>query len=417
MQKLLKYDDLVAKALDFIKENLKFKSASQGHYKIGWSLIKKFMDGHKINFFSLEVSKRYIAYVYSIEKTRELLPKEKRSIRAAVALSEFIKTGCILKKKKFHYMEGEIGDLIQQYIQFKRQERLDSRTIQQIERNLSQFNFWLANMNIHHIEHLKQHDVIRFIQGLDSGKKGYVNLMLMQLKCFLRYLYNKELIRTSLAAAIPRDNYKSMVKLPCYFSETEISQVLSCFDRGTVLGKRDYAIFMLAIHMGMRASDIANLRFANLHWEVSTITFQQCKGGKEMRLPLLPVVGNAILEYLQHSRPKSNEPFVFLQFRSPYIPINAQAVGQLVTRRLQNAHLNLKGRKMGSHVLRHSLVKQLLDNGHALPVISEVLGHKSQESTKHYIRIDIEALRKCSLDVPPVLPQFYGQGGRNFFYL
>jgi site-specific recombinase XerD len=407
----------VPKALRFIKEKLQFKYSSQSHYRIGWSLMKEFMNSNEIAFVSPAVCHRFIEHLCDLQKKRELLPKEKRSISAALVLCEFIETGYIQKKKKFRYLEGQVGKLIQQYILFKQPERLDSMTIGQIERNLSRFNFWLAGAHIHDISNVKLHDVVRFIQGLDSSKKGCINLLLMHLKGFFRYLYNNDLIPTNIAAAIPRDNYKKQARLPSYYSEEEIGQVLKHIDRGTVLGKRDYAIFMLAVRLGMRASDIANIKFGNLRWDVSTIVFQQCKGGKETKLPLLPAVGNAILDYLQYGRPKSDESAVFLLFRSPYLPIKPDTVGGIVMRRLRNAHLNLKSRKKGSHVLRHSLVKQLLDNGRALPVITEVLGHKSQESTRHYIRIDMESLRKCALDVTPVDPQFYNQGNRNYFYL
>jgi integrase len=167
----------------------------------------------------------------------------------------------------------------------------------------------------------------------------------------------------------------------------------------------------------MRASDIANLKFENLHWETSMIRFQQRKGGEEIKLPLLPAVGNAILDYLQYARPKSDNSHVFLIFRTPCLPIISSTVSGIVKRRLRNAHINLKNRKHGSHVLRHSLVKRLLDNGQAISVITEVLGHKNQESTRHYIRIDMESLRKCALDITPVNPQFYSQDPHNYFYL
>lgn len=417
MQQQLKYDDVVAKALFFIQEKLHHRYSSCQHLKIGWSLLGEFMETNGINFISPSVCQSFIVHLQKLREKEILLPKELRAIKSVSVLSEFIETGSIQIKTKFRYLEGHIGDLIKQYILFKQPERLDKITIDQIERNLSRLNFWFTNEGILTAKDINEHHVIRFIQGLDSSKKGSINLMLMNLKGFFRYLYNTELITTNIAAAIPRDNYKNRTKLPSYYTEIEIGLVLQHLDRGTIIGKRDYAIFMLGVHLGMRASDIANLRFTNLHWDTSTIVFQQLKGGKETKLPLLPVVGNAILEYLQYGRPKSDEPIVFLQFRSPYQPVKAQTVGGIVMRRLQNANINLKGRKTGSHVLRHSLVKQLLDNGRALPVISEVLGHKSQESTRHYIRIDIEALRKCTLDVPLVDPLFYKQGNCNYFYL
>ena len=71
--------------------------------------------------------------------------------------------------------------------------------------------------------------------------------------------------------------------------------------------------------------------------------------------------------------------------------------------------LNRSNRRHGGHALRHSLVKELLNNNQSLPVISEVLGHKSTTSTRHYIRIDAESLRQCALEVPLVDPAFYNQ--------
>ncbi|WP_160166675.1 site-specific integrase [Arcticibacter svalbardensis] len=144
------------------------------------------------------------------------MPREKRAISAALTLSEFFETGYIQKRTKVRYLEGEIGGLVQQYIQFKHPERLDSVTIHQIERNLSRLNLWLASTDIHDIDHLKQYDVVRFIQGLDSRKKGCIHLMLMHLKGFFRYLYNTKLIPTNITAAIPTDNYRNQAKLPSY---------------------------------------------------------------------------------------------------------------------------------------------------------------------------------------------------------
>ena len=417
MRENLDLDEVVSKALAFIKDRLQFKSSTCGHYKIGWSLLKVFMNSNRIEFVSTGVCQRYVSNLCDLQKGTELPVKQKRSIQAVLTLSEFIKSGCIQKKKAFKYLNGQIGGLIKEYILFKEPRRLNSTTIRQIERNLSKFNFWLSTSNIHTVDKLKHGDIIRFIQGLDSNQPGYIHLMLMHLRGFFKYLFSTDIVPTNMAAAIPMDNYRSLAKLPSYYSEDEINQVLQCLDRGTVLGKRDYAVFMLAMRLGMRASDIANLRFEHLRWEINMIIFRQQKGGEEIKLPLHPSVGNAIIDYLQYARPKSDYSQIFLIFRTPCLHLRASTVSGIIKRRFRNAHINLKNRKQGSHALRHSLVKQLLDNGRALPVITEVLGHKNQESTRHYIRIDIESLRRCAMDVIPVDPQFYNQGTQNYFYL
>lgn len=50
-----------------------------------------------------------------------------------------------------------------------------------------------------------------------------------------------------------------------------------------------------------------------------------------------------------------------------------------------------------------------------LPVISEVLGHSSTETTKYYLRVDMQALKQCTLSVPEVDPKFYSQKGGYFY--
>jgi integrase len=57
----------------------------------------------------------------------------------------------------------------------------------------------------------------------------------------------------------------------------------------------------------------------------------------------------------------------------------------------------------------------MLEQSTVLPVISEVLGHESTESTRYYLRIDLKSMRQCVLDVPPVPIDFYEQKGGAFY--
>ena len=58
----------------------------------------------------------------------------------------------------------------------------------------------------------------------------------------------------------------------------------------------------------------------------------------------------------------------------------------------------------------------MLEKNTVLPIISEVLGHDTTESTKYYLRIDLESMKQCILDVPPVAADFYIQKGGAFYY-
>jgi phage integrase family protein len=167
--------------------------------------------------------------------------------------------------------------------------------------------------------------------------------------------------------------------------------------------------------LGLRASDIANLKFENILWEDNAIRLIQQKTNKELELPLLPEIGNAIIEYLRYGRPKSQSSYIFLLARSPYTHINQPVISQIAKKYFLKANVNIKNKHHGAHALRHSLATLLLEEQVKLPVISEVLGHENTESTSYYLRIDIQSLKKCSLDVSPVCENFYTQKGGYFY--
>ncbi len=211
--------------------------------------------------------------------------------------------------------------------------------------------------------------------------------------------------------AIPRYNYKSQAQLPSTFSREEIKVLLKSIDRGNPRGRRDYAILLLATKLGLRASDLAGLKFEHILWEQHKITFQQMKTKRSIILPLLPEIGNAIIDYLQNGRPHSEDSHCFLQLISPYRPIDRNSIGNIVNYHLRMSGINCKDRKHGTHALRHSLAGNLLNNKTPIPVISEVLGHASSETTMYYLRIDLSSLKQCSLDVPMISSSFYDRKG------
>jgi len=199
------------------------------------------------------------------------------------------------------------------------------------------------------------------------------------------------------------------------YSKDEVEKLIASVDRGSSIGKRNYAIILLAARLGLRSSDISNLKFENILWEQNTIGFVQYKTEKEIELPLLPEVGNAIIDYLKYSRQESDEPFVFLTVRSPIIPITPVGIESLVQHTFTEAGINIKNKRHGPHALRHSLAGRLLECQTVLSVISEVLGHENTESTKFYLRVDLTSMRKCALEVPAVSPSFYNQKGGIFY--
>lgn len=415
MQKKFDYEKVTQEAYNYLKEKLSYQYVTIRHYRSRWRPVKNYMDEHRIKSITPSVCKSFILELYNGRKHLELTVNEKLIEKSVLVLSEFMETGLVKRKSKVRYLDGPIGVLIKDFLIFKRARCIKEITLDKIESHFSNFNFWLSANGITGIQNIKHQHLIAYIKSVDSNKKALINDTLMDLRGFFKFLYDKNLIPTNISDFIPKYNYPKQSKLPSYYTEQEIGRLLKAVDRGTIVGKRDYAILTMAAYLGLRASDIARLRFENLNWVQQTVTLRQFKTGKDVNLPLIPVVGNALLDYIQYGRPKSGEQYIFLYVLSPFLPINAQAIAGLINRRFINAGFKSVNRRHGGHALRHSLVKELLSNKQALPVISEVLGHKSTTSTRHYIRIDEDSLRQCALDVPVVNPAFYAQEGGVIF--
>jgi integrase len=167
--------------------------------------------------------------------------------------------------------------------------------------------------------------------------------------------------------------------------------------------------------LGLRASDIAGLRFSNLDWDKSVIRLQQYKTKREIELPLLAEVGEAIISYLKYGRQQTSVENVFLSARAPYRVMTGQAVCSAIRQAIDKSGVSICGRRHGAHSMRHSLAARLLENETPIVVITESPGHASSETTRAYLRIDIGGLQKCALEVPAVQTGFYNQKGGIFY--
>jgi len=92
-----------------------------------------------------------------------------------------------------------------------------------------------------------------------------------------------------------------------------------------------------------------------------------------------------------------------------------RSIGTMVRRYITISDVYVSQRHRGSHCLRHSLATTIMNNGAEMPVISEVLGHSSTDSTMFYLGVNVSALMECSMDVPPVNDRFYYQKGGAFY--
>jgi len=160
----------------------------------------------------------------------------------------------------------------------------------------------------------------------------------------------------------------------------------------------------LAARMGMRVGDIRDLTFERMDWEHNCIRLAQAKTGVPLELPLSEEVGQAIIDYLRHGRPTTDDRHIFIRHHAPF-----EAFGQdnnlhwIITSYRRKAGIKLpRQSKSGLHSLRHTLASRLLEAGVPLETIAGTLGHLATDSTRQYLRIDVNELRRAALDTEEV---------------
>jgi site-specific recombinase XerD len=235
------------------------------------------------------------------------------------------------------------------------------------------------------------------------------------LRVLFRFWYEEHLTEENLEDLLKGYSWRNKEKIPSFYSLEEVRLMENSICRSSNVGKRNYAMLLLASRLGLRASDIAGLQFFSLDWEKNEIRLKQYKTGDPLSLPLLAEVGNAIIDYLKNGRPQSPVQNVFLSSRAPYVPVSKNCVCSAITSVITQSGVSTKGKHHGPHSLRHSLAGCMLGQGSSLPVISEILGHRTTETTMVYLRIDLDSLGKCALPVRQVPDSFYMQKGGLFY--
>lgn len=340
-----------------------------------------------------------------------LAPISRRDyIRSIHLLNEFMQTGVVrLKIVKLQELplDGEIGDVALQHLDNQRENRISEQTIWKHRRLLYCFIEGLKKRGISKVCNITQEAIISFIDHAQTSKREYF----YAIRQFCSFLYKKGLTPINLSYILVGNNFTHREKLPSVYNSDEIKQIEKSIEQSSVVGKRDYAIFLLASKLGLRSSDIAALAWNNIDWDNGKITLYQLKTNAPMELPLLQDVGEALVTYARDARPKSHLKQVFLSAKAPYRPITTRGVNGAVAKIIKSSGIDTSGRRFGPHSMRHSLASNMLCQGISLPTISSVLGHESTQTTMEYLRVDVVNLRECVLDAPLVAESFYSQKG------
>ena len=207
-----------------------------------------------------------------------------------------------------------------------------------------------------------------------------------------------------LSVSVPPVRKRKLASVPFIIDEESLKKLFESIDRSTLAGKRDYAILKMMATYGVRGIQIRRLQLEDLFWRQGRIVFQPTKGGLTVEEPLVPEVSEPLVDYLQNARPESEDREVFLTNLPPFRRLaHSEALSLMVARRLMRAKIQVPDNaRKGSHLFRHTFASKLLNSGTPLSHIADMLGHRSQNATLIYTKIDFKMLMNVAQEWPEV---------------
>jgi len=264
---------------------------------------------------------------------------------------------------------------------------------------ISLLNF-LGDQDKISLNQLKPCDITNYLNSISELASSTISGRRFVYRHFLNHLYTKGIIIFSGDEQFPVIISNKRDRLPSFYSQKEICNLISNVNPKTSYGKRDLCVILMITELGIRSGDIIRLQRSNIHWERNTLEFTQHKTKVFIQLPLLENLKYALLDYLKNARPNSEYNNIFIGIKNGLKPISNSQVHEIVSHYFKKANIDITTRHHGPHAMRYSLASSLLQHNTPIYVIKDILGHTNLNTTKTYLNIDLDTLRKYALEVP-----------------
>lgn len=395
--------ELVTQAKEAIKP-LQHSASTVYQYGMAWNELIQFYESKDKIYFSKELANRFVQETKD-ELEKGLIKEWRYKIRrlSVLVLLEVFETGSYSWKCHWSDANGILTE------EMKQQHNEYAEALIRLGKGNGTRGFYetLARQFLKYVQfeinkstsELQLDDVRNFIPYIARSYQGTsMRTVLSALRSFLNFLYKEKITKVKLVLAVPSSGSRKTSVVPTITKDEE-NRLLQSIDRSTRLGKRNYAMMLLAMRTGLRSIDITNLELSNIDWRNKTIAIVQQKSGRSLTLPILSDVGNALADYILNARPESNLPYVFLRYQSPYTKLSERSGCYAISSSImKKADIRQLGhQRKGFHIFRHSLAARMLAQEISLSVISNTLGHGSMSSSKVYLSTDGKHLKACAL--------------------
>ena len=308
-------------------------------------------------------------YLFCQGKIPQPLPKRSAPIDLPKIYEDYLAHQQTHRQATAHHISNTKRVLVafDQYLQTHKID-LDSLKIQQVDAFLSEFLAPFATATG------------RIYRGMLRG--------------FLKYLYHeRNIIKRDLAAFVTGRREYAKAKPPHFLRPQQIQKLFAGLTIGSASDIQTYALVQLAYTMGLRPKEISRIRLHDISFSTQQLKIPRRKSTNPIELPMPEHTVKAVAAYLIAARPQSEHRHVFLTRLPAFRPMSPNSVARHITKAMKKASL-----PSTAYWLRHTYAQNLLEAGCSIFEIKEMLGHDKIESTKNYLRIHIQLLRKVLFD-------------------
>jgi integrase len=404
-------DHLITKA-GMEMQYLNLTESTIAQYRHAWMDIRRYFHRNCCTEYDEQLLNQFISEIG--QKRNDSSMKEwkwKINRKAALVLIEVANTGQFqwnVIGKGISCASTEVEAIRQQYLESLRHRNLSPATIALYDfvfRKLMEFAGAENENDLSSLSHVKIQLVIERLAGICNRRS--MATILPVLRSILTFINVSGYIGKDLSGIV-MSGFVQRGSVASYISKKDQLALARQID---LEPKRTKAIILLAVKLGLRDCDICNLTFQGIDWRNDRIRLLQEKTEEPITLPLLPDVGNALMDYILNERPKRADryPYVFLRKQAPHNKLNTvYAICSNLLRKLEITPVN--GHSMGVHVFRYTVAHNLLAAKVPHQVITDILGHVSKESDKPYLSMEESMLRLCALDLS-IMGKVSWQGG------
>jgi integrase len=217
----------------------------------------------------------------------------------------------------------------------------------------------------------------------------------------LRFLVFSGATPEGLDGAVPTVRRWKQASLPRHLTASQVEGVLNCCNLTTSNRRRDRAILLLLVRLGLRSGEVVAIQLDDIDWREAIIRVRPGKSGKERLLPMSKEIGEALVSYLTDDRPPTTDRRLFLRSIPPYRGLHPSTVTSITKIAFKRA--GITGVPLCSHTLRHTAATLMVRQGVPFKEVADILGHARLETTTIYAKLDLESLAGVALPWPEQL--------------